>query len=321
MSGFGFQVPGDRKERKAFWVLPVLLVLLAGCGKQPESPTGNAASQPLSVYVVNYPLKYFAERIGGKLVEVRFPAPADGDPAYWSPGLEVIAAYQQADLVLLNGADYAKWIKKVSMPFSKLVDTSRAFADRLIEIKEQATHIHGPKGKHAHGGLAFTTWLDPTLAVEQARAVMDAFSAKLPDNKIEFANRFAELEGELLEIDKQLKDVFSAAPKRPLVFSHPVYQYFARRYGLNSKSVHWEPDETPTEAMWAELKELLAGHPARWMIWEGEPTAETVAGLKKLGVGGVVFDPCGNAPASVDFLSAMRSNLANLQVINGERGS
>jgi zinc transport system substrate-binding protein len=273
------------------------------------------------VYVVNYPLKYFAERIGGDLVDVQFPVPAGEDPAYWSPGSAAIVAYQQADVILLNGAGYANWVDKVSLPPSKLVDTSSAFADRLIEIKGQTTHIHGPKGKHAHGGYAFTTWLDPKLAMEQARAVNKALCAKLPDSKVELANRFAELEGELLEIDKQLKDVFSAAPKRPLVFSHPVYQYFARRYGLNSKSVHWEPDETPTEAMWAELKELLAGHPARWMIWEGEPTAETVAGLKKLGVGGVVFDPCGNAPASGDFLSAMRSNLANLQVINGERGS
>ena len=64
------------------------------------------------------------------------------------------------------------------------------------------------------------------------------------------------------------------------------------------------------------LPVLLSGHPARWMIWEGEPTAETVAGLKKLGVGSVVFELCGNTPASGDFLSRMRSNLANLQVIN-----
>jgi zinc transport system substrate-binding protein len=301
------------------WVL--LLGLLFGCEKGQEKPEEVAGSKTLSVYVVNYPLRYFAERIGGDLVEVRFPAPADADPAYWSPGPEVIAAYQQADLVLLNGADYAKWIRKVSMPTSKMVDTSGSFSDRLIELEEQATHSHGPEGEHAHGRLAFTTWLDITLAVEQARAVKDAFSAKLPDSKIEFANRFAELEKELLEIDKQLKGILSANSHRPIVFSHPVYQYFARRYGLNSKSVHWEPDETPTEPIWGEFKELLARHPARWMIWEDEPTAETVAGLTKLGVGSVVFDPCGNVPASGDFLSAMRSNLANLQIINGGPGS
>ena len=52
------------------------------------------ADAPLSVYVVNYPLQYFAERIGGPDVRVVFPAPADGDPAFWKPSPEQIAAYQ-----------------------------------------------------------------------------------------------------------------------------------------------------------------------------------------------------------------------------------
>jgi len=299
--------------------LVILLVLLSGCGGENEKSDVVSDSRALSVYVVNYPLKYFAERIGEDRVEVKFPAPADDDPAYWSPDPDVIAAYQEADLVLLNGADYAKWINKVSMPSSKMVDTSGSFTDRLIELEDQTTHSHGPKGAHAHHGWAFTTWLDPTLAVEQARAVKDVLSAKIPGSKIEFANRFAELEKDLLKIDKQLKGILSTGSQHPIVFSHPVYQYFDARYKLNSKSVHWEPDETPTEAMWAELKELLTGHPAQWMIWEGDPTAETVAGLKKLGVDSVVFDPCGNTPPSGDFISAMRGNLGNLQVINNER--
>lgn len=296
-----------------------LVGLLFGCGEKQEKQGEVAGSKMLSVYVVNYPLRFFAERIGRELVDVRFPAPADGDPAYWSPGPEVITAYQQADLVLLNGANYAKWINKVSMPTSKMVETSRSFRDRLIELEDQTTHTHGPEGEHAHGRVAFTTWLDPTLAVEQARAVKDAFTARLPGSKIEFANRFAELEKDLLELDKQLKNIVSKNSQRPIVFSHPVYQYFTRRYGFNSRSVHWEPDEAPTGAMWAEFKAMLAGHPAKWMIWEDEPTAETVAGLMKLGVNSLVFDPCGNTPANGDFLTVMRSNLANLKAFNNEK--
>ena len=75
--------------------------------------------------MVNYPLKYFAERIGGPHVNVTLPVTADEDPVYWVPGIEVIGQYQQADLILLNGAGYAKWVKKASLPRSKTVDTSR----------------------------------------------------------------------------------------------------------------------------------------------------------------------------------------------------
>ena len=106
----------------------------------------SSASEPLRVYVVNYPLKYFAERIGGDNIQVVFPAPQDVDPAYWTPDLATIGAYQQADLILLNGAGYAGWIDKVSLPRAKLVNTSKKFQDRIITIKGAVTHSHGPGG-------------------------------------------------------------------------------------------------------------------------------------------------------------------------------
>ncbi len=126
------------------------------------------------VYTVNYPLAYMAERIGGDLVRVQFPAPRDVDPAFWSPGPETVTAYQTADLILLNGAGYASWTDRVSLPGSRLVATSASVADRYVVEEDAVTHSHGPAGEHAHGAIAFTTWLDPTIAVEQARAVRDA---------------------------------------------------------------------------------------------------------------------------------------------------
>ena len=98
------------------WLPPIVLFVFV------VSVQNSMAAGPLSIYVVNYPLKYFAERIGGDHVRVEFPAPADVDPAYWNPDLAVISAFQKADLILLNGAGYAKWIAKVSLPRSKIVD-------------------------------------------------------------------------------------------------------------------------------------------------------------------------------------------------------
>jgi zinc transport system substrate-binding protein len=80
----------------------------------------------------------------------------------------------------------------------------------------------------------------------------------------------------------------------------------------NIKSVHWEPDEIPNNKQWVELRAILKGHPARWMIWEGEPIGESVERLKSIGVNSLVFDPCGNAPDQGDFLTVMRQNVQNL---------
>ena len=69
--------------------------------------------------------------------------------------------------------------------------------------------------------------------------------------------------------------------------------------------MHFEPDEYPGEQAWTELEGILADHPARFMLWEGQPTDRTVKKLLDLGVESVVFDPCGNAPVKDDFLTVM----------------
>jgi len=79
----------------------------------------------------------------------------------------------------------------------------------------------------------------------------------------------------------------------------------------------WEPDEVPSERQWNELEALLSDHPAQWMIWEGEPTEESVERLRALGVDSVVFDPCANRPSSGDFLAVMTENARGLHLVFG----
>ncbi|MCK5138752.1 MAG: zinc ABC transporter substrate-binding protein, partial [Thermodesulfovibrionia bacterium] len=161
------------------------------------------SADPLVIYTVNYPLKYFAERIAGEYATVVFPAPRDVDPAYWMPDRKTISDYQNADLILLNGAHYAKWVEKVSLPRSKMVNTSRKFKDQYIFIKEAVTHSHGPKGKHAHEDAAFTIWLDLDLATKQAKAIEKALSRKRPAFKPTFEKNYAYLERDLLVLDSK----------------------------------------------------------------------------------------------------------------------
>jgi zinc transport system substrate-binding protein len=92
-----------------------------------------------------------------------------------------------------------------------------------------------------------------------------------------------------------------------------VYHYFARRYALNLQAVLWEPETVPDDKAMEELKAILAKHPAKWMIWEGEPAKESVAKLDAIGVKSVVFDPCGNVPDAGDFLSVMKANVEALE--------
>jgi zinc transport system substrate-binding protein len=296
---------------KELLLAATLLLLAAGCAPSESEARGARADAapaggPLVIYAVNHPLECLAARIGGDAVEVELPD-LEGDPAFWSPDPETVARYQTADLVLLNGAGYASWTSRASLPASRTVDTSAGFGDRLI-AEEGVVHTHGPGGEHEHGATAFTTWLDPTLALEHARAVLAALEQARPGRAEAFRERFAEVEAELRALDERLAGVVSADPDRPLLGSHPVYQYLARRYDLDLVSLHWEPDVDPGEAEWAALERRLEEHPARWMLWEGEPLEETRERLAALGVASVVFDPAGNRPNTGDFLEVMQAN-------------
>ena len=160
--------------------------------------------------------------------------------------------------------------------------------------------------------MAFTVWLDPTLAQKQADANYDAFAELRSQRAEEFCRNHDALARDLETLDQEWTSVLGKGSDQPVLFSHPVYQYFQRRYNLNAKSVHWEPDEEPSDAMWAELKGILQQHPAKWMIWEDQPLDSVAKKLRELGITSVVFDPCGNAPSGGDFLAAQRKNLPTM---------
>ena len=297
--------------------------LLFACSPAQEGPpSGPAVSEEegrLTLYTVNYPLKYLAERIGGEFVTAAFPAPPGIDPAYWSPEPEQVVAYQGADLILLNGAGYAAWVDRASFLRRQLIDTSAGFRDRLLPLDEASIHTHGPEGDHSHSGAAFTTWLDPTLALEHARVIADALVDRRPDRAEAFEQNLRALEEDLARLDRRLEQVAQRLGESPLVFSHPVYAYLEQRYRLNGRSLHWEPDRVPDAELWQEFAALLETHPAQLMLWEALPEAETQRRLAAQGVAIAIYAPSAQPPDTGDWLTAMQSNVAALETYVAER--
>jgi zinc transport system substrate-binding protein len=305
------------RNNKVITIFLLLLIAfsLISCSDKTETESSSSESGKPVILVVNYPLQYFAKQIGGDIIDVKFPAPANEDPAYWQPNSEIIQEYQKANLILLNGAGYAKWTRYVSLPPSKIIDTSAGFKDSYIKIPDAVTHTHGPASKHAHGNIAFTTWLDFAQAAQQAKAIKTALIKLKPENKNEFEDNFKLLERDLLDLDQQMQNIASKIKTKPLIASHPVYQYLARRYKLNMKSLHFEPDEYPPEENWKELEKLQQDFSAATIIWENKPLPKISDRLKKMGIDSVTFNPCSNRSDEGDFMYTMKKNIKNLQLI------
>jgi len=294
-------------------IIVVLLSILifVGCGEKVEE-------QPVSetklkrIVSVNYPLHFFATQIGGSKIDAIYPIPIDIDPAYWEPTEEDIILYQEADLILLNGAGYAKWVEKVSLPPSKMINTSLPFRENYINLQEGQSHSHGPEGEHEHQGFAFTTWLNFKYAKIQAEEIMKALINLMPENKKEFEDSYLLLANEIDDLDRRMNEVANSLKEDIILASHPVYQYLSSGYGLNIESFHWEPDQMPDELMWENFDTAQSNLKANIMLWEDEPLPEIKQKLQQRGVMVVVFNPGGNTPVSGDFLNLMKANFVNL---------
>ena len=287
--------------------------LMIGCSPATETQLHDAAVEPTSpqtrpaVIVVNYPLEYFARRIGGDLIQVTLPVPENQDPAYWEPSGDQIAEIQSADLVLLNGADYAKWTLRATLPWSRTVVTCEGMEAELIEVPDAVVHSHGPEGEHSHAGIVSETWMDPGLAIRQARAVYDAICAILPDHKSAIEPRFLALVRDLKTLTEELDLTLEQTSVRWLS-AKPRFHYMLARYDTAPEVLHWEAMESIESSQWESLESRLAGESAV-LLWSEPPLDATQARLLEEGVQSVVLDIAANRPQEGDFMSVMRGNL------------
>ena len=264
-----------------------------------------------TVVTVNYALSYFAERLGGSEIDVIFPVPDGVDPSFWRPSISDISTIQGADLIFLNGAGFASWTSKVSLPRSRLVDTSRGFEDRFIAT-ETVTHSHGADGEHSHTGAASFTWLDQEQAILQARAISDALARRGLVEPDRIKARLAALTDDLVSIDAAADRLRPLAEGKVLVATHPRYQYLARAYGLDIRSLEWEAGAAPDAGQLAELEKLVDETGAEVLLWEAQPPEPARAAIRDLGLIDVVFPTLATAPEGSEYTQRLRLALDEL---------
>ena len=273
--------------------------------------TPSLAQDRPRIVTVNYALQYLAERLTGGEAEVIFPVPAGVDPSFWRPSIADITMIQSADLILLNGAGFATWVDRVSLPRSKTVNTSAKIKDQFIST-ESITHSHGDGGEHSHEGLASYLWLDPTLAIAQAEAVAAAMASRDLVPASEIYASFAELRSELEKLDASTAAALATARGIPMIATHPRYQYLAQRYDLSITSLEWEAGAMPTQEELADLERLVAELDARILIWEAQPPREGIEAADALGLESVVFNPLARASADDSFVESYASAVSDL---------
>lgn len=269
------------------------------------------AQEPKRVVAVNYPLHYMAERLLGAGAEVIYPVPEGTDPSFWQPLVADISLIQSADLILLNGAGFASWVDRVSLPRARLVNTSAAIEDAFITT-QSITHSHGEGEEHSHSGTAAYVWLDPQMARAQAEAAAAGITRRGLAPEAEVEASLDALRADLAAADEEARAALSGLEGVTMISTHPRYQYLARGYDLSILSLEWEAGAMPTEAELADLAAMTEENGAQVLIWEAAPPDGAFASTEALGLVNVTFPPLATPPVDGDFLTVFNASVAAL---------
>lgn len=258
-----------------------------------------------------YPTTWMAEQLLNDLVPVECPIPPGTDPGSWKPDSATIAQYQSAKLIVLNGAGLEKWARTVTLPTSRLVDTTSELSEPLLRYEDAIVHQHGPGGAQDQSGTDEHAWLDPIIAKQQASSIAEAVTRVWSEHADRVTANLQSLHTKFDSVDTRLTEISAKLDGVRLVCSTPSYNYLVRRYGWQIQNLDLDlsrqlnddqiavvaPDKTATKTI---------------VLWSSEPAAEVIGQLEQAGVASIVFSTIRHKPAEGDFIAAMNANLDRL---------
>lgn len=290
--------------------LALAVLPLAACGDDPAAPDA-----PMTVVAGFYPLELLASRVGGDRVAVTSLAQPGAEPHDLELRPAQVAAISDADLVVhLKG-------------FQPAVDdavaqeaSGRSFDAAAVSPLEQGfVPLEDGELHEDEAGQDPHVWLDPERYGGLATALADRLADVDPSGADGYRARAAALVAELDALDTEMATGLARCTRKELVTSHNAFGYLARAYGLQQIAITGlTPEEEPSPGRLAEVVDLARAKGVTTVFFEELVSPKVAQSLaREIGATAAVLDPLESAPATGDYLTAMRSNLAALRTALG----
>ena len=286
----------------------MLLLCLAasaftGCGQtKPDSNTDSSGdlSGPPKIVVSTLVLKELTEGLvagGAEVVclETSLKAQRLSDSQ--------ISELQSADLTIVNGAGMEPWLQTVSLPRSRLLDTTAPSSAELLQADGSITHQHGPNGPKDPAGLIHSTWLSPRMLLRQYETIeerlitMDIHGSRVGERRAANRLRIRKLTARIESLrDVPLTVLTSSTETGWLI--HEL-KWKQRAIGVDYKDF--------TEATAAEQK-LKPDAQARLLLTTDDRTTTFAAGTTV-----VWIDLCLDSKQKLSLLDRLEGNVKRLE--------
>lgn len=313
---------------KLTWIIVFLFsaALLAGCGNNEASPTGQ--DDQITVYTSFYTMYDFTSKISGGKVKVINMVPSGMEPHDWEPSPKDIAGLSGADLFIYNGLGMEGWAEKVlesvNNPHLVVVEASKGITSEeqahteTLHDGENEEAEHG----HSHGDMEYDphVWLNPLYAKKQMEAIRDGLIQVDPQNKKVYEDNFRDYSAKLDALDKAYRDAEALFKRHEIIVSHAAFGYLCSAYGLEQIAIDGISGESePTPAKMAEIIDFAAEHDVKVIFFEemaSPKAAEAIA--RETGAGTAVLNSLEglseeNLNEGKDYFSIMEENLEALK--------
>ena len=215
----------------------------------PESTKSNSKLIVMSSF---YPLHEFAQKVGKDKVDATLLVPAGIEPHDWEPTIQDVQRMQRADLIIINGIGFERWVDKLDRLnlHGNIVDTSNGIATTSEKLDQ---HKHTSGDPHI--------WLNPVYAQIQVQNIADAFSLYDPENEKFYQSNAQRYKGDLDNLDSKIRIELDNCNNDFIAF-HDAFSYFADEYNLNQHTImssgvpHGEPTAKTLETTIETAREL-----------------------------------------------------------------
>lgn len=300
-------VPG---RRLGTWSA-LLALVLGGCSA-PQAGDRPAGETP-TVVAAFYPLEFVSAAVAGEHAEVIGLTQAGVEPHDLELTSGQIQDVLASDLLVFAGEGFQPAVEDLlGQVQGEKLDVLEGLD--LMDGSDEPDERGEDEGREGRE-LDPHVWLDPIRMADITRSVQQTLATLDPEHALELEANADRLVVELEELDREFQRGLGSCSRREIVTSHAAFGYLADRYELEQHAVSGlDPGSEASPRQLQELAEIVRDKGVTTIFFERlvpKDLAETLA--RETGTTTAALDPIETRPQDGDYLSAMRTNLAELR--------
>jgi zinc transport system substrate-binding protein len=305
-----FYSPVRMSFRRFFFILCFLIIQLHATACMAEK---------LPVITSIYPIADLVQQVGGDHVDVTFVLPAGASPHTFEPQPSLVRTFFSARIFFMIGAGLEYWADK----FIKLAGPGLMTVVLFdgVDLIETAEHDHEKHVSHNNVSASESKstianphiWLDPVIAKSMVNKITAALCEVDHQHVTYYKQRSLNYLKALDKLDRTIQETISNFKLKKYIAFHASWDYFARRYGLESVGViEAAPGRNPTPLQIKNIIAMIKKYHIRAVFAEPQlnpRAAEVIA--REAGVNVLLLDPMGGPKQTygMTYIDLMTHNL------------